>query len=563
VGALVAFGLALRLATFLKNPPLGLDEARLALNIGSRSYVGLLRPLDFDQSAPPLYLWLQRGVVDLMGVHDWALRLVPLAAGIGLMLLVPRVFARLLGPRALVAATAVAAFSPLLIQYSVSAKQYGVEACLTLVVLGLALRCRDASWRAAPAARMTAVGALLPWCMTPAGFVLFGVAGCALADLREDRAQARRFLIRTTPLWAVSLAIAYLVAYEPASRNPYMRRYWSSALLSPEGGSFADRVWAILNENLWGLALGYPGPPGRHLPNAAFLAAALVLLTLLAAGCRSLLSRHGRGVLLLAVVPLLAAVCASVAGIYPFGLRLTLFGMPLVQLLLLAGLDRALMRLPDGHARRAWVAACFALVLPLAAIALLQAQRGEASEDVRALVKDLSGRRRQEAVYVFAASIPPWAYYTTDWSAPDRRRLGFLAQIAGAGGAAFENAPSRARVDDRETAGLDYRTSSGAEIYGLATGIEWTPNLGPRKSEPDAGWAVGESRRVASLDAPAWVLMSHMVGGERELLRKIERRGACATYVRELDNAILVRYVPASAEPGRKCAATPHPVGVR
>jgi hypothetical protein len=237
--------------------------------------------------------------------------------------------------------------------------------------------------------------------------------------------------------------------------------------------------------------------------------------------------------------------------------------MPLVQLLLFAGLDRSIMRLPDGHARRAWVAACFALALPLAAVALLQAERVEASEDVRALVKDLSGRRRQEAVYVFAASIPPWAYYTTDWSAPDRRRLGFLARIAGAGGAAFENTPSRARVDDSETAGLDYHTASGAEIYGLATGIEWTPNLGPRKYEPDAGWAEGESRRVASLEAPAWVLMSHTVGAERELLREIGRRGACATYVRELDNAVLARYAPASAAPGRNCAGTLHPGSIR
>jgi hypothetical protein len=58
-------------------------------------------------------------------------------------------------------------------------------------------------------------------------------------------------------------------------------------------------------------------------------------------------------------------------------------------------------------------------------------------------------------------------------------------------------------------------------------------------------------------------LMSHMVGSERELLPELERRGACATYVRELDNAMLVRYLPASADPGRKCASTLYPGGAR
>jgi hypothetical protein len=563
VAILVAFGIALRLAAFLKNPPLGLDEARLALNIASRSYAGLLQPLAFDQSAPPLYLLLQHAVVDLAGVRDWALRLLPLAFGIGLLALVPRVFALLLGPRAMVVATAVAAFSPLLIQYSVSVKQYGVEACLTLMVLGLVLRCRDASWDGAPAAGLMLVGALLPWAMAPAGFVLFGVVGCAIGDFREGRAPARRFLFRGIPAWTLSLALAYVLAYGPASSNAYLRRYWSNALLSPEGPRFADRLWAILNENFWGLALGYPGPPGRHLANLAFLATAVALLALLAAGARSLLTRHGRSILLLVVGPLVAAAGASIAGIYPLGLRLTLFGMPLMQLLLFGGLERSMIRLTDRHAWRAWVAVCLLLILPVAAVAILQVQRMETSEDVRALVADLARQRCQEPVYVFAASIPPWAYYTTDWSAPDLRRLTFLARIAGAGGAAFENAPSRIRIDDSEGSDLAYRDSSGAEVYGLATGIEWTPNLGPLKYEPDAGWVQREASRVTSLGVPTWVLMSHMVGSERELLPEIERRGACATYVRDLDNAILVRYLPRPADPGGKCESVLRPGGAR
>jgi hypothetical protein len=502
---------------------------------------------------------LQHAVVDLAGVHDWVLRLLPLAFGIGLLVLVPRVFARLLGPRAVMAATAVAAFSPLLIQYSVSVKQYGVEACLTLLVLGLVLRCRDASWGGAPAARLTSVAALLPWAMAPAGFVLFGVVGCALGDLREGRAPARRFLIRSIPAWALSFTLTYALVYRPASNNAYLRRYWSSALLSPEGPRFADRLWAILNENLWGLALGYPGPPGRHLSNLAFLATAVMLLTLLGTGARSLLTRHGWSILLLVVGPLVVAAGASVAGIYPLGLRLTLFAMPLMQLLLFAGVERSMLRLPDRHAWRAWVAVCILLALPTAAVAILQVQRMDTSEDVRTLVADLARQRRQEAVYVFAASIPPWAYYTTDWGAPNRRRLRFLAQVAGVGGAAFENAPSRTQVQDSEGTGLIYRDSSGAEIYGLSTGIEWTPNLGPLKYEPDAGWAQREASRVASTGSPTWVLMSHMVGSERELLSEIERRGACATYVMELDNAILVRYLRRPAGQGGNCGSALRP----
>jgi hypothetical protein len=551
--ALVGAGILLRLGALLENPPLGLDEARLAINIGSRSYGELLRPLEYDQSAPLLYLWAQRTIVDLLGMHDWALRLLPVAFGVGLVLLVPWTLGRLLGARPTAVATAVVAFSPLLIQYSISVKQYGVEAALTLLVVGLALRCREGAYRGASAVQVTAIGTLLPWLMAPAAFVLVAVAGCALADLRRGLTGAKLFLIRSVPAWAISCAVAYLVIYAPASRSPYLRRYWSSAMLSP-GDGFPERFWALLNENLWGLALGYPGPPGRHLSNLTFLAVAVTLLLLMAAGCGWLRARFGWSIAVLAAGPFLAAVAGSLVGVYPLGLRLTLFEMPLVQLLLVSGLERVIVRLPEVRARRAWVVVGSAFTVPLAAISLLQVQHAGASEDVRTLVAELSRRRQQEPLYVFTRSIPPWVYYSTDWASPERGRLDFASRVATSGGAAFENAPSRARVERNEGDGLEYRAATGLELYGLATGIEWTPNLGPLKYTPDSGWSETEAQRLMSLDAAAvWVLMSHLTGSEGELHSELERRGMCATYVRELDNAMLIRYVLNAGQSRAKC----------
>jgi hypothetical protein len=552
LAAFLVAGIALRLAAALAHPPLGLDEARLALNVAARSFGELLQPLDHDQSAPPLYLWLQHGAVLLVGVHDWALRLVPLVFGLTLLARTPATLQRLLPSRAVVLATALVACSPLLVHYAISVKQYGVEAALTLLGLGLSLSCREARYRHGPAARMVVFGVVLPWLATPAPFVLAGVTGCTLGDATRGDRDARRFVLWSLPLWAVSLALAYVIAYGPASGNPYLRHYWDSALLVPTGEHYAERLWALLNENLWGLALGYPGPPGRHLSNLTFLGIAVVVLLLLAVGARWLLKRHGWSIVLLVTTPLVAAIGASLLGVYPVSLRLMLFAAPLVQLLVVSGLQALTERLDDPSARRGWVLAGSTLTLPLLAISLLQVGR-DPPEDVRALTHELARLRRREPTYVFAGSVPPWLFYSTDWKAPDVRRLQVVARLAGAGGAAFENAPSRGRVDPAKAVGLTYRSAAGPELYGLATGIEWTPSLGPLKRSTDTGWTDAEADRVASVDGGAvWVLMSHMVGNEVELLRELGRRGACATYVRQLDNAVLVRY-----------ALTPHKPGVR
>lgn len=57
--AALAVGVTLRVLLYLSSRSLWLDEACLALNLAGRSYLDLLRPLDYDQVAPPLFLWAE------------------------------------------------------------------------------------------------------------------------------------------------------------------------------------------------------------------------------------------------------------------------------------------------------------------------------------------------------------------------------------------------------------------------------------------------------------------------------------------------------------------------
>ena len=59
--------------------------------------------------------------------------------------------------------------------------------------------------------------------------------------------------------------------------------------------------------------------------------------------------------------------------------------------------------------------------------------------DPRAIVRTWEAAGADEPVYVSARGLPIWTFYTTDWSAPDLERLGFLERVAGPGGPAFQN----------------------------------------------------------------------------------------------------------------------------
>src|SRR5262245_62029624 len=86
LGALT-LGTVLRVAYFFAGRSLWIDEARLALNVASRSYADLLRPLDYDQAAPPLFLWIEKLMTQLLGVHEQAFWVLPFICGIAAMLL--------------------------------------------------------------------------------------------------------------------------------------------------------------------------------------------------------------------------------------------------------------------------------------------------------------------------------------------------------------------------------------------------------------------------------------------------------------------------------------------
>lgn len=79
--AALTVGIALRAPLYLANPSLLLDEARVALNVASRSFAGLAQPLDYDQTAPVLFLWMAKAATLLGGVNEYSMRVLPFVAG--------------------------------------------------------------------------------------------------------------------------------------------------------------------------------------------------------------------------------------------------------------------------------------------------------------------------------------------------------------------------------------------------------------------------------------------------------------------------------------------------
>lgn len=535
----LALGALLRLGLLLRRGSLWIDELLLSLNLAARSLLELLRPLDYQQTAPVLFLWAERLAIRIAGVHGLALRAVPFAAGVLIPLALWRVARRLVGPAPALVATAIAAVSPILVHYSAQVKPYGVDALLTVLLLDSVLATVEEPDSGGAWWRLLIWGALAVCGSTPAPLVLAGVvAGLAACPAVRSTPGHRSWLLAAAVLWCVLFAAVYLGFERHAVTNAYLQRFWAAAMLVPQAPDLGLRASIAASETLRSIFLGDRPPMAAALP-------AVLLFFACAAGLLRIARSRGPWAAVLLVGPIASALAVSMAGLYPIAPRLMLFASPLLILLLAEGLAAATALLPERPAPIGLAVLTTLLLVPALRSDIRRILHPLPAEEAGAVIADFEARHVPgEPVYVSGRGIPAWLFYTTDWSNPDQARLTTIARAVDVGGPAFYPAPSRGRSVRDEGRDLVFAYRGRRELLGIPTGIEVLYGAVPASATPDAGWAENEAARIRSEARPyAWVFFAHLVDGSEGPLRNaLERAGGRLVYRYEAEGAVIDRY---------------------
>ena len=516
LGVLLATGAALRLYSYLADPSLTVDDAMLTVNVASRSFAGLLRPLAMEQSAPVGFLWALKAATVVGGVRDPVLRLIPLLAGIALPYAMWRLARRLLPDGPALLAAAFAALSPILIEYSNSAKPYTVDALVTVLLLGLTLDTierpdRARAWRSLGLAGVAAI-----LCSTPAVFTLAG-CGAALLIARDVRTESRTPMRLTAVLaaWLATFGVIYFSVARAAATSPYMQAFWDDKFLTPTALADVSHAWNILRR--------VPAQPFVSASPLPWMPLALWLIAL--AGLWRAVRRRAVAAGLI-VGPIAALFAASALHRYPIAPRVCLFLAPGFFLLFAYAYAAVRERWPAGLGRAAAETIAALWLIALAVLAVNFRWWAPAS---RSLVAEFNRRASAgEPVYLFTGAVAAWTVYSTDWRAADSSTVSTVIASQAVSGGAFHNAPSRGRaVSDTEGSALIVRERGRTAVIGLSPGIQWREGTGYVTREPDPGWAEREAARLRSVtDSTAWIAIAHDYPGEAlALLRGMDAAG--------------------------------------
>lgn len=342
-------GISFAVATYLADRGLWLDEASLGLNILERGHAALLRPLDYGQAAPLLYLQVVKVCAEIFGPSSLSMRLPSLLAFLLAVILFSGILRMTLQtPAARIVAMSLFCFNLMLLRYSGELKQYMTETLVCLLVTRLALRFHEeGGTRILPLLLAGLLGILLS---NTAAMVL-AMAGCMM--LLQWRLDGDAGVLRTAVVsgvcWLAALTAYYLLYAKGHPSQAYFMRYWEQAGGFGPPDAFSDASLRYLTRKL---ELMRNAKNIFHIPvRWANLALLLVPLSVWLLGTR----RRNRGLLLLPL-PLVLHLLLSYLRIYPFDIRLTLYLIPLTILAASYGFDRILLWSGLGGSMVGWLA---------------------------------------------------------------------------------------------------------------------------------------------------------------------------------------------------------------
>lgn len=321
-------GIVARLTQYLSNRSLWFDEVALAFNLLDRSYLDLLDALDYNQAAPPLFLWVEKFAIETWGTHEYVWRFFPLLGGLlslGLFYKVTQQFSK--GWARLIA---ILLFSVqgYIAYFASETKPYSWDVAIALLLF-IALTAID-TLKPSPKKLYTAgvIGIVGIWISFPSIFIMASVEGTNILKLQPwklSKKSLQEFCLRRIPLysvWIASFSSLYFGIIRKTLSDTGLADSWADRY--PD--SLIDIAWLVDSlGRFFYRPLGFPGPADG------------VAIVAFITGC-ILFYRAAKLYLLYLISPFIVSLLAAFLHKYPFRERLILFLTPFALILLAEGI---------------------------------------------------------------------------------------------------------------------------------------------------------------------------------------------------------------------------------
>ena len=308
----------------MHNRNLWYDEANLATGIISLSFSQLADGLPYDQSAPLLFLYLEKLVIIFFGTSEMTLRLLPLLAGLISVFIFSKIVRQLFNYPFAAIALAFFVFNTNLVYFSSEVKQYSFDVLAALSMNYLTLILLDNLGNKKRWMYLSLLGSIFIWCSQPVVFVLAGVWIALIVGIIQKKERLTN-LILPTVCWTISFSLFFYLQIFPTLQNAVLVNYHTEYFMPL-------RFWEIESWRWYfNTFINILDNPGGFFYKWLAIPFALI-------GGYNIWKKSSSSHWLLFMVPLILAFIGSGLGLYSTIPRLLLFTSPSLILLVSSGL---------------------------------------------------------------------------------------------------------------------------------------------------------------------------------------------------------------------------------
>lgn len=411
---IIGVGIALRFYQYIFAKSLWLDESFLALNINNKSYLELLKPLDYNQVAPFGFLVIEKIFVQLLGNNEYSLRLFPFICGIISLFLFFNIAKHLLGKEAFLIALTLFSLSGYLICYSAEVKQYSIDVTTILFLYAITVYFQSQRLKINHIASFGIIGATIIWFSHPSAFVLASIGIClSLFSLKRKEWIRIVQLSIVFTIWLLSFAIFYLITFhnDTSTGNiETMQHAWAGGFTPFPPTSLSDIRWFI--STFFNI---FKNPTGLHFAGIATLTFII--------GCTSMFSKNKQWFFLL-LSPVVITLIVSGFHLYPISGRLLLFIVPAVLLFIAEGAESIVNKTRHTFPIIGIILLCLLLSQPIlkAGYNLMTQNiyRLRPAEDIKPVMNYLKKwKNKEDILYLYCSSQFAFKYYAKQFGFDD------------------------------------------------------------------------------------------------------------------------------------------------
>ncbi|GAA4449587.1 glycosyltransferase family 39 protein [Rurimicrobium arvi] len=322
-GLIILIGICFRVVMFLQNRNLIIDEANVVRNIYERSLPGLLKPLSYEQYAPPLYLWQLEVCSWIFGYSEYAMRLPALIWGVAALFVFYAMARRVMTERGAWMPLGLLAFAPIFIKYSAEVKQYGPDAFTAIALIYCALQTNIFTvTRRRFLLTWAIAGSIAIWNSQPSVFILASVGAYYFAQCAQQRRwDYWKLLLPIALIWFAQFAVYYELILKPQINSDYLQNYHHDYFLYaiPDNAEEWRHNWIRIQEILHN-TVGY-SQRSYYLSMIFMVTGAVALI------------RRSLPLFLLLCMPIMITLIAAALKQFSLIERVALFMLPFTMLL--------------------------------------------------------------------------------------------------------------------------------------------------------------------------------------------------------------------------------------